>query len=62
MNAGTAQRITLNLLSSLVMIRLGAVYRGMMVDVQSTNISWKNARGRWSVIYPVHLMKMLGSA
>ena len=38
MNAGTAQRITLNLLSTLVMIRLGRVYRGMMVDVQSTNI------------------------
>jgi N-acetylmuramic acid 6-phosphate etherase len=38
MNAGTAQRIALNLLSSLVMIRLGRVYRGMMVDVQSTNI------------------------
>jgi N-acetylmuramic acid 6-phosphate etherase len=37
MNAGTAQRITLNLLSSLVMIRLGRVYRGLMVDVQSTN-------------------------
>jgi len=38
MNAGTAQRIALNLLSSLVMIRLGHVYRGMMVDVQSTNV------------------------
>jgi N-acetylmuramic acid 6-phosphate etherase len=38
MNAGTAQRIALNLLSSLVMIRLGRVYRGMMVDVQSTNV------------------------
>lgn len=37
MNAGTAQRIALNLLSTLVMIRLGRVYRGMMVDVQSTN-------------------------
>ena len=37
MNAGTAQRITLNLLSTLLMIRLGRVYRGMMVDVQSTN-------------------------
>src|SRR3954470_19273766 len=37
MNAGTAQRITLNLLSSLVMILLGRVYDGMMVDVQSTN-------------------------
>jgi len=37
MNAGTAQRITLNLLSSLVMIRLGRVYAGLMVDVQASN-------------------------
>ncbi len=37
MNAGTAQRITLNLLSSLLMIRLGRVYRGLMVDVQASN-------------------------
>jgi N-acetylmuramic acid 6-phosphate etherase len=37
MKAGTAQRITLNLLSSLLMIRLGRVYEGRMVDVQATN-------------------------
>jgi N-acetylmuramic acid 6-phosphate etherase len=37
MNAGTAQRITLNLLSSMLMIRLGRVYRGMMVEVVATN-------------------------
>ena len=37
MNAGTAQRIALNLLSSLLMIRLGRVYQGLMVDVQATN-------------------------
>jgi len=37
MNAGTAQRVTLNLLSTLIMIRLGRVYRGQMVDVQATN-------------------------
>ncbi|HXJ03128.1 MAG TPA: N-acetylmuramic acid 6-phosphate etherase, partial [Micropepsaceae bacterium] len=37
MKAGTAQRITLNLLSSLLMIRLGRVYEGLMVDVQATN-------------------------
>ena len=37
MKAGTAQRIALNLLSSLLMIRLGRVYEGMMVDVQATN-------------------------
>ena len=37
MNAGTAQRITLGLLSTLVMIRLGRVYRGLMVEVQASN-------------------------
>lgn len=37
MKAGTAQRITLILLSSLVMILLGRVYDGLMVDVQATN-------------------------
>lgn len=37
MNAGTAQRITLSFLSTLVMIRLGRVYRGLMVDVQAAN-------------------------
>lgn len=38
MNAGTAQRIALNLLSSLLMIRLGRVYQGLMVDVQASNV------------------------
>jgi len=37
MKAGTAQRIVLNLLSSLVMIRLGRVYRGLMVDLTAVN-------------------------
>ncbi|HUF46036.1 MAG TPA: N-acetylmuramic acid 6-phosphate etherase [Aestuariivirgaceae bacterium] len=35
--AGTAQRIALGLISSLVMIRLGKVHAGLMVDVQATN-------------------------
>src|SRR6516164_8037552 len=35
MKAGTAQRITLNVFSSLVMILLGRVYDGLMVDVQA---------------------------
>ena len=35
--AGTAQKIALNLLSSLLMILLGRVYGGLMVDVQATN-------------------------
>jgi N-acetylmuramic acid 6-phosphate etherase len=37
MKAGTAQRIALNLLSSVVMIQLGRVYGGLMVDVQASN-------------------------
>ncbi|MBO20880.1 MAG: N-acetylmuramic acid 6-phosphate etherase [Rhodospirillaceae bacterium] len=37
MTAGTTQKVALNLLSSLVMIRLGRVYRGMMVDVIASN-------------------------
>ncbi|HTV90817.1 MAG TPA: N-acetylmuramic acid 6-phosphate etherase [Stellaceae bacterium] len=37
MKAGTAQRVALTLLSSLVMIRLGRVYEGLMVDVRATN-------------------------
>jgi N-acetylmuramic acid 6-phosphate etherase len=37
MKAGTAQRIALNSLSSLVMIRLGRVYRGLMVDLKAVN-------------------------
>jgi N-acetylmuramic acid 6-phosphate etherase len=37
MKAGTAQRIALILLSSLVMIRLGRVYQGLMVDLQAVN-------------------------
>jgi N-acetylmuramic acid 6-phosphate etherase len=37
MNAGTAQRIALNLLSSLVMILLGRVYDGLMIDLQAGN-------------------------
>jgi N-acetylmuramic acid 6-phosphate etherase len=37
MKAGTAQRIALNVLSSLVMIMLGRVYDGLMVDLQAVN-------------------------
>jgi N-acetylmuramic acid 6-phosphate etherase len=37
MKAGTAQRAALNALSSLVMIRLGRVHQGLMVDVQAIN-------------------------
>ncbi len=37
MKAGTAQKVVLNLLSTLIMIRLGRVYRGLMVDMRARN-------------------------
>ncbi len=37
MKAGTAQKVVLNLLSTLVMIRLGRVHRGLMVDMRARN-------------------------
>ena len=37
MGAGTAQKVALNLFSTLVMTRLGHVYRGKMVDMLVTN-------------------------
>jgi N-acetylmuramic acid 6-phosphate etherase len=37
MKAGTAQKVALNLISTGVMLRLGRVYKGLMVDMQSGN-------------------------
>ena len=37
MNAGTAQKCALNMLSSLIGIRLGHVFEGMMVNLQAAN-------------------------
>lgn len=37
MKAGTAQKTALNLISTSVMIRLGRVYKGLMVDMQLSN-------------------------
>ncbi len=37
MKAGTAQKVVLTVMSTLIMIRLGRVYQGMMVDVQALN-------------------------
>ena len=37
MKAGTAQKIVLNLLSSSVMVRLGRIHRGLMVNMRPTN-------------------------
>jgi N-acetylmuramic acid 6-phosphate etherase len=49
--AGTAQRIALGLLSSLVMIRLGHVHAGLMVDVQATNA--KLARRSEAILHQI---------
>jgi N-acetylmuramic acid 6-phosphate etherase len=45
MGAGTAQKAALNFLSTLVHIKLGAVYDGMMVNVRADNIKLKARAG-----------------
>jgi N-acetylmuramic acid 6-phosphate etherase len=37
MKAGTAQKVFCNLFSTLLMVRLGRVYRGLMVDLRASN-------------------------
>ena len=37
MKAGTAQKIVLNLFSTAAMVRMGRVYRGLMVDMRARN-------------------------
>jgi len=37
MKAGTAQKIVLNLFSTAVMVRMGRVFRGLMVDMRAVN-------------------------
>jgi N-acetylmuramic acid 6-phosphate etherase len=41
MKAGTAQKVVLNLVSTGIMLRLGRVYRGMMVNMPPTNAKLK---------------------
>jgi len=44
MKAGTAQKVVLNLISTGIMLRLGRVYRGMMVNMPPTNAKlWRRA-------------------
>jgi N-acetylmuramic acid 6-phosphate etherase len=38
MQAGTAQKIVLNLFSTAVMVRMGRVYRGLMVNMRARNV------------------------
>jgi N-acetylmuramic acid 6-phosphate etherase len=38
LKAGTAQKMVLNMLSTATMVRLGKVYRNLMIDVKPTNV------------------------
>jgi N-acetylmuramic acid 6-phosphate etherase len=42
MKAGTAQKVVLNLISTGIMLRLGRVFHGMMVNMQTTNTKLKH--------------------
>lgn len=46
MKAGTAQKIALNLLSTAIMLRLGRVYRGMMIDMLVSNAKLRDRARR----------------
>jgi N-acetylmuramic acid 6-phosphate etherase len=46
MKAGTAQKVVLNLISTGIMIRLGRVYRGMMVNMHRSNVKLKQRAER----------------
>lgn len=46
LGAGTAQKAALNLFSTLLMIRLGKVFRGRMVDMRPTNAKLRARAGR----------------
>jgi N-acetylmuramic acid 6-phosphate etherase len=41
MKAGTSQKVALNCISTGVMIKLGFVYRGLMVEMKATNSKLK---------------------
>jgi len=46
MKAGTAHKIVLNLVSTALMVRLGRVYRGLMVDMRAKNAKLRRRAGR----------------
>src|SRR5215470_5067282 len=45
MNAGTAQKIVLNLFSTALMVKMGRVYRGLMVDMRARNAKLRRRAG-----------------
>jgi N-acetylmuramic acid 6-phosphate etherase len=46
MKAGTAQKVALNMFSTALMVKLGGVYKGLMVGMQATNAKLRVRAGR----------------
>ena len=46
LKGGTAQKVVLNAISTITMVRLGKTYRNLMVDVQPTNAKLRNRSAR----------------
>src|SRR4029077_13430957 len=46
LNAGTAQKVVLNVLSTAAMVRLGKTYGGLMVDLRATNAKLRDRADR----------------
>ncbi|WP_349627267.1 N-acetylmuramic acid 6-phosphate etherase [Arthrobacter sp. C9C5] len=53
LKAGTAQKMVLNMLSTITMVRLGKTYRNLMVDMQATNEKLR-ARAERTVMLATH--------
>jgi N-acetylmuramic acid 6-phosphate etherase len=46
MKAGTAQKVALNMFSTALMVKLGGVYKGLMVGMQATNAKLRVRAGK----------------
>ena len=46
MKSGTAQKLVLNMITTVAMIRLGKVYENMMIDLQTTNLKLRERAKR----------------
>jgi N-acetylmuramic acid 6-phosphate etherase len=46
MKAGTAQKVALNMFSTALMVKLGGVYKGLMVGMQATNAKLRGRAGK----------------
>ena len=46
MKAGTAQKMILNMLTTASMVKIGKVYKNLMIDVKPTNIKLKDRASR----------------